>query len=123
MLNREICLSFAVAATILGTSNIAQANNSQSIDALAVCWQSNTGKHVCDGPIQRLMSSYENINKALELVGCSDGYPVQNNSLVHRSLGQKFSVVYKCGYKLRPGDTSALTNNRDVRQWWSGIIH
>ena len=99
------------------------AKNESSKEALSVCWKTDSGNHYCDGPTQRTLSSYEYIQDALSSSGCSNALAVQDSQLRHDSLGNKNAVVYKCNYKLKEGNTSRHTVNRDVRLWWDGIIY
>ncbi|HHW53359.1 MULTISPECIES: hypothetical protein [Acinetobacter] len=91
--------------------------------ALAVCWETNSGKYQCDGPTQRLSTSYTTLSEALSLSGCSTGRAVQTNYLTHARTGRQYATVYTCNYTLKPGNTASYTTNRDVRGWWDGIIY
>ena len=93
--------------------------------ALAFCWQN--AKHTlwwCDGRVQEIIIGEEDRAGLLKSVGCPDARLLSRDplTLTRRRNGQsRTGYLFDCGYKLQVGDTTSMTWNRDIRNFWNGI--
>lgn len=95
-------------------------------DALAFCWQSDKGNWFCDGRVDETTLGEKELESQLSGVGCKQPQRVTNSMVTLTSLrvperGSKTGWLYRCGDKLKAGDTGHATWNRDIRRFWSGI--
>ncbi|MGB0921394.1 MAG: hypothetical protein ACPG1C_08755 [Alphaproteobacteria bacterium] len=71
-------------------------SGSRGDEATAYCWETKSGKYMCDGPTQKMLYSEGNLNRALQVAGCSDGTTEDGS-------------WYNCGRKLESYDRDVWT--------------
>ncbi|MNG74483.1 hypothetical protein D3C79_329640 [compost metagenome] len=115
------------APTLSMRSERSPASQKESMpEALAFCWQTKKGGWLCDGPNDETTLAEKDRDGQLSGVSCNKpslvlDTPISLTSVRVSKRGTVSGWLYYCGTKLKPGDTSHATWNRDIRRFWSGI--